>query len=102
MPHKRIFLSIGAPLVNMGGIALPGLFEGNVAFLGSFLDSEGIKVLGNVVLKRKPQSTFCVSVRSWLHKDTHIWAPLFLDSGDMRKLLIGVIWNCAEGTGLLY
>jgi len=102
MPPKRIFLYVGAPLGNMEGIRLPGVFDGNVAYLGSFLDSEDIKNLGNVVLKRKPQSTFCVSVRPWLHSDTYIWVPLFLDSGDMRKLLIGVIWNCAEGSGLLY
>ena len=44
MPPKRIFLSIGVPLGNMEGIRLPGLFEGNVAYLGSFLDSEGIKI----------------------------------------------------------
>ena len=29
----------------------------------------------NVVLRRKPQSTFCVSVRSWIHSDIYIWVP---------------------------
>ena len=31
--------------------------------------------VGNVVLRRKPQSTFCVSVRSWPHSGIHIWVP---------------------------
>jgi len=39
------------------------------------MDPEDIKMLGNVVLRRKPQSTFCVSVRPWLHSDIHIWVP---------------------------
>jgi hypothetical protein len=34
-------------------------------------------ILVNVVLRRKPQSTFCVSVRPWLHSDIHIWVPSF-------------------------
>ena len=34
-------------------------------------------VVGNVVLRRKSQSTFCVSVRPWLHSDIHIWVPSF-------------------------
>jgi hypothetical protein len=33
--------------------------------------------VGNVVLRRKPQSTFCVNVRPWLHSDIHIWVPPF-------------------------
>jgi hypothetical protein len=33
--------------------------------------------VGNVVLRRTPQSTFCVSVRPWLHSDMHIWVPSF-------------------------
>jgi hypothetical protein len=39
------------------------------------LDPEDFKILGNEVLNRKPESTFCVSVRSWLHSDMHIWVP---------------------------
>ena len=30
-----------------------------------------------MVLRRKTQSTFCVSVRSWLHSDVHNWVPSF-------------------------
>jgi len=30
-----------------------------------------------VVLRRKPQSTFYVCVRAWLHSDIHIWVPSF-------------------------
>ena len=77
MPCKRVFLSIGAPLGNLEGIQLPGFFEGKVAYLGSFLDPGDIKILGNAVLRRKPQSTFCVNVRSWLHSDIHIWVLSF-------------------------
>jgi len=39
------------------------------------LGPEDIKILGNEVLKRKPQSTFCVSVRPWRHSVIHIWVP---------------------------
>ena len=28
---------------------------------------------GGVVQRKKPHSTFCVSVKSWLHSDMHIW-----------------------------
>jgi len=56
---------------------------------------------GNVVLKRKPQFTFCVSVRTWLRSDTHIYVRSFLDSEDIRKISIGAIWNFGKGTGLL-
>jgi hypothetical protein len=73
-----IFLSIGAALGNMEGIRLPGLFEGKGQHIWvPFLDPEDIKILGNVVLRRKPQSTFCVSVSPWLHSDIHIWVPSF-------------------------
>jgi len=33
--------------------------------------------VGNAVLRRKPQSTFCVSVRSWRHSAIYIWVPSF-------------------------
>jgi len=42
-----------------------------------FLDPEDVKISGNVVLRRKPQSTFCVNLRPWLHSDIHIWVPSF-------------------------
>jgi hypothetical protein len=56
-------------------------------------------LVGNVVLRRKPQSTFCVSVRPWLHSDVHL-GSLILDPEDIRILNIGAIWNFAKGTGL--
>jgi hypothetical protein len=31
--------------------------------------------VGNVVMRRKPQSIFCVSVRLWPHSGIHIWVP---------------------------
>ena len=55
----------------------------------------------NVVLRRKPQSTFCVSVRPWLHSGIHICVPSFLDPEDIRKLSTGANWDFANGTKLL-
>jgi hypothetical protein len=60
------------------------------------LDPEDIKILGNVVLRRKPQSTFCV-----LHSDIHIWVPSFLEPEGIRKLNIRGHLNFVKGTGLL-
>jgi hypothetical protein len=78
MPCKWVFLSIGVPLGNLEGIRMPGLSEGKGQHIRvPFLDPEDIKILGNVVLRRKPRSTFCVSVRPWLHSDIHIWVPSF-------------------------
>jgi len=77
MPCRRVFLSIGAPLGILEDIRLPGFFGGRVVYLGSFSDPEDIKILRNVLLRRKPLSTFCVSVRPWLHSDIHIWVPSF-------------------------
>jgi len=63
------------------------------------LDPEGVKILGNVVFRRKPQSTFCeceavVSLR-------HTYLGFFLlDSDDITKLIMGAIWNFAKGIGL--
>ena len=50
--------------------------------------------------ERIPQSTFGVNVRSASHSDIHIWVPFSLDLKDIRKLLIGAIWNFAKRTGL--
>jgi len=33
--------------------------------------------VGYVLLRWKPHSAFCVSVRPWLHSDIHIWVPSF-------------------------
>jgi hypothetical protein len=52
-------------------------------------------------MRKKPQFMFYVRVGPWLHSDTHIWAPSFLDPEDIRKLKIGTIWKFAKGTGLL-
>jgi len=41
------------------------------------LDPEEDRILENVILRRKPQSTFCVSVKPWPHSDIHIWVPSF-------------------------
>jgi len=38
---------------------------------------EGIKILGNVVMRGNLQFTFCVSVRPWLYSDMHIWVPFW-------------------------
>jgi len=50
----------------------------------------GVKILGNAVLRRKPQSTFCVSVRSWLHlRHAHL-DSFFLDP-EVIKILGNVV-----------
>jgi hypothetical protein len=54
----------------------------------------------SVVLKRKSQSMFCVSVRLWLHSDIYL-GSFFLDPEDVKKLKIEAIWNFSKGTGLL-
>jgi len=56
--------------------------------------------VGNVVLRRKPQSTLCecealASLR-YAYLDS-----FFLDPEDIRELGMGAIWNFAKGTGLL-
>jgi len=46
MPCKRASLSIGAPLGNLEGIRLPGLFERKGKYIWVlFLDPEDIKIL---------------------------------------------------------
>jgi hypothetical protein len=46
MPCKRVYLTIGAPLGNLEGIRLPGLFErqGKHVWV-HFLDPEDIKIV---------------------------------------------------------
>ena len=34
--------------------------------------------VGDVALRRKPQSTFLVSVRPWPHLGTHTWVPFWI------------------------
>jgi len=63
------------------------------------LDPEDIKILGNVVLRRKPQSTFCVSEALSSLRYTYL-GSFFLDPEDIRKLNIGATWNFDKGTGL--
>jgi len=46
MPCKRVSLPIGAPLGNLEGICLPGLFERRGWYIWvPFLDPEDIKIL---------------------------------------------------------
>jgi len=42
-----------------------------------------------VVLRRKPQSTLCVSVRSWLHSGIHIWVPSFWTQRILGNQVLG-------------
>jgi hypothetical protein len=45
MPCMWVSLSIGAPLENVEGICLPGLFKGKVKYIWvPFLDPEDIKI----------------------------------------------------------
>jgi hypothetical protein len=57
-------------------------------------------VLGNVVLRRKLQSTFCECEALASLRYTYL-GSFFLEPEDIRKLSIGAIWNFAKGTGLL-
>jgi len=43
----------------------------------------------NLVLRRKPQSTFCVSVRLWPHSGMHIWIPSFWT----QRILGNWVWG---------
>jgi hypothetical protein len=56
--------------------------------------------VGNVVLRRKPQSTFCVSEALTSLRHAYL-GSFFLDPEDIRILGMGAIWNFAKGTGLL-
>jgi len=64
------------------------------------LDPEDIKILGNVVLRRKPQSTFCEREAFASFRYTFL-GSFFLEPDDIGKLSIVAIWNFAKGTGLL-
>jgi len=56
--------------------------------------------VGNVVLRRKPQSTLCE--REALASLRHPYlGSFFVDPEDIRVLDMGAIWNFAKGTGLL-
>jgi hypothetical protein len=47
----------------------------------------------------KPQPTFCVSVKLWLHSDVCIWTPSLLDPQDLNSISLGAIWNLAKQQG---
>jgi hypothetical protein len=49
----------------------------------------------NAALRRKPQSTFCVSVRPWPHSGIHIWVPSLWT----RRTLGYYVWG-PSGTSL--
>ena len=48
---------------------------------------------------RKPQSPFCVGVRTLLHSELHL-VSFFLDVEDVMNLSVAATWN-GKGTGLL-
>jgi hypothetical protein len=78
MPCKRVFLSRGPRWGTWKGFAFRDSLREKDSISGFlFLDPEDIKILGNVIQRRKPQSTSCVSVRPWLLSDIHIWVPSF-------------------------
>jgi len=41
------------------------------------MDQDYIMILGNVLLRSEPQTTFCVSVRPSFHSDMHNWVRSF-------------------------
>jgi len=69
-------------------------------FVGDFIPSHS-PFAGDVVRRRRPQSTFYVSVRPWPHSGTPAWVLLFLDPENIKKLGVGAIWSFGIGTGLL-
>jgi hypothetical protein len=79
-----------------------GNLGGTVRSIGRrAVETEHLLLL-NVILRRKPQSTFCVDVRLWLYSDMHILVPAFwTDPEDFMNRYIGAIWNFSKGTGLL-
>jgi hypothetical protein len=62
----------------------------------------GRPFLRDVGQKRKPQLTFCVSVKPWQHSDIPIWVPFSMDPEDVRSLTLRAIWNFIQGTRLLW
>jgi len=48
--------------------------------------------VGNLVLGRRPQSTFYVNVRPWPYLGILNWVPFFLDMDDIKKVGVGAIW----------
>jgi hypothetical protein len=57
-------------------------------------------LVGNVVLRRKPQPAFCECEALASLGYTYL-GSFFLDPEDIRKLNTGAIWNVAKGTGFL-
>ena len=79
-------LSPKAPLLgNLEGVHLLGLLRDRWR---RALEMEHL-LLFYVVLRMKPQSTFCVSVRLWFHLDMHIWVPSFWTWGYYESKLRG-------------
>jgi len=56
--------------------------------------------VGNVVLSRRPQSTFYVSVRTLASLRYTYLGSFFLDLDDIKKLDVGAIWRSGNATGL--
>jgi len=58
--------------------------------------------VGNVVWRRRPQSTFYVSVSEALASLRYIYlGSFFLDPDDIKTLVVGAIWRFGNATGLL-
>jgi len=50
----------------------------------------------------KPQPTFCVSAKLWIHSDIRIWVPFFLDPEDAKSVSVwGLSETAAKGQGFL-
>jgi hypothetical protein len=57
--------------------------------------------IGNEVLRKKPQSTFCCECEALASLRHAYMCSFFLDPEDIRELGMGAIWNFAKATGLL-
>jgi hypothetical protein len=49
--------------------------------------------------RKKPQPTFCVSAKLWLHTCVYL-GSFFFNPEDVKSLNLGAIWNFNKGTGL--
>jgi hypothetical protein len=49
--------------------------------------------IGGLEQRKKPQPTFCVSAKLWVHSDIQIRAPISWTQRMLKSLSLGVIWN---------
>jgi hypothetical protein len=50
--------------------------------------------------RKKPQPTFCISLKIWLCSNRHTRAPFFWTLRMLNSLILGDLWNFSKETGL--